>query len=335
MKKLVYIAFGFLATNCVLFVHSSFASSATPFEGRISATTARGGAPVPLLYTIGSNYLRVEMTDTNWPNTVNILDRNSRQMTLVFPHNGTFVRLRTAADNSSAPPPGFPAMPAGLPPGIGPQGRPNPSSAFAMPMPQPMPAPPQHLPPGIGPTNLSGMPAMAAMPAPPTGLPPGIGPQAQAPTASSPSAMPNLPGMPGNPGMGHVPGMAMMPMMGEGMELQATGEKTNLLGYTCQRYDIKQRGQTMEIWATDQLLPFQVYLPHQPPRVGPPMIEVRWSELLTAQKLFPLLASLRFDNGVERYHFEVQSIMPAKLTDKEAKCFQTPEDYVELPARPF
>ncbi len=86
---------------------------------------------------------------------------------------------------------------------------------------------------------------------------------------------------------------------------------------------------------TDQLLPFQVYLPTQPPRVGPPSIEEHWSELLAAKKLFPLLASLRMDNGVERYHFEVQSIKPARLTDKEASRFQTPENYVELQPRPF
>ena len=130
--------------------------------------------------------------------------------------------------------------------------------------------------------------------------------------------------------------MPVMPLPpGGGLELKATGEETNLLGYTCERYEIKQFGQTMEIWATDQLLPFQAYLPSQPPRMGPPRIEVAWSDLLAAKKLFPLLASLRFANGVERYHFEVQSITPAKLTDQEAKHFQTPADYAELQPRPF
>ena len=328
MKKLAFIVFGFLAAYCILFSHSDFASSAEPFEGRISATTARGGHAVPLLYTIGSNYLRVEMTDTNWPNAFDILNRNSGQITLVFPHNGTFVRLKAAADNASALPPGFPALHDGVPPGIGPQARPYPSAASAMPI-------PQQLPPRPGPTNLPGMPAMPALPVPPGGLPPGIGPQAQAPTALGPSAIPNMPVMPRNPGMSSVPGMPMMPMMTEAMALHATGEKTNLLGYPCERYDIKQRGGTMDIWATDQLLPFQVYLPNQPPSFGPAVMEEQWSKLVAARKLFPLRASLRADNGVERYRFEVQSIVPAKLTENDHKRFQPPEGYVEIQPRPF
>ena len=332
MKKLVYIYFGFLAAHCTVFVHRSVAGSAPAFEGRISAISAREGPPVPLLYTVGTNYLRVEMTDTNWPNAIDILDRNSGQMTLVFPHNGTFVRLKAAANNSSASPPGFPQMPSGLPPGIGPQARSNPPGASAMPMRPQMPVPPQRLPPGVGPTNLPGMSAMPAMPAPPGGLPPGIGPQAQTPGAAGPPAAPNMPGMPGNPGMGSMPAMPMMP---EGMELQATGEKTNLLGYACERYDIQQRGETMEIWATDQLPPFQAYLPNQPPGFGPPMIEEHWARLVSAKKLFPLQASLRADNGVERYRFEVQSITPARLTENDYKRFQPPEGYVEIQPRPF
>jgi hypothetical protein len=126
----------------------------------------------------------------------------------------------------------------------------------------------------------------------------------------------------------------MMPRGGE-LQLQATGEQTNLLGYACMHYEIKQWGQIMDIWATDQLLPFQVYQPHQPLRGGPPVIEEHWSELLTAKNLFPLLASLRFNNGVERYHFEVQSIHPAALTDPDAKCFQVPTNYIELQPHQF
>lgn len=53
----------------------------------------------------------------------------------------------------------------------------------------------------------------------------------------------------------------------------------------------------MEIWATDKLLPYHAYVRNQPPRFGPRMIEERWPELLTAKKLFPLRASLHFDNA--------------------------------------
>lgn len=332
MKQPLFIIVGFLAAYSSCFVHSSVAASAATFEGRISAVSARGGPPVPLLYTIGTNFLRVEMTDTNWPNAIDLLDRDSGQMTLVYPHNGTFVRLRTAANNSSGAPPGFPTPPGGLPPGIGPQSRSAAPVAPAMPVQPQMPGPPQNLPPGIGPTNRPGMPGMPAMPAPPGGFPPGLGPQAQAPAPPSRPTMPIMPAMPGNSGMRRMP---VMPMMPDGLELQATGEKSTLLGYPCERYEIKQRADTMEIWATDQLLPFQPYLPAEPPGFGPPMIEEQWSKVVTVKKLFPLRASLRAENGVERYRFEVQSITPAKLTENDYKGFQPPEGYVEVQPRPF
>jgi hypothetical protein len=284
------------------------------FEGHIHAVEGRAG--VPLLYTVGTNYLRVEMTDTNFPNAIDVVDLKSGQITLIQPMNRTFVRFKPGAQNTSGLPSGFPAGPGGLPAGIGPRTEPgNPTGPPAMPAP----------PPGIGPTNFPGMPAM---PMPPGGLPPGIGPQAQAPTA------PGAPAMPQSLGMGSMPAMPMLPP-GGGLELKATGESTNLCGYTCERYEIKGRGETMEIWATDRLVPFQVYLPNQPPRFGPPMIEQQWSALLSAKKLFPLSAILRMGNGVERYRFEVQSITPGKLTKEEVRGFQPPEGYVEIPARPF
>ena len=91
----------------------------------------------------------------------------------------------------------------------------------------------------------------------------------------------------GNPGIRSMPAMPMMPMPGmEKLELAATGDQTNLLGYTCARYEIKQRGEVMEIWATDKLLPYQPWLQNQPPRSGPRMIEEQWGELLKAKNFF-------------------------------------------------
>jgi len=136
--------------------------------------------------------------------------------------------------------------------------------------------------------------------------------------------------------MPQMPAMPMMPPpMMEKVELKATGEKTNLLGFACEKFEIKQRGETMEIWATDQMLPFQNYVRNQPHRFGPRMIEEQWGGLLTAKKLFPLRASLRFDNGSERFRFEVQSVTPQKLTDDDAKLFQPPTNYFEIQPLPF
>ena len=129
--------------------------------------------------------------------------------------------------------------------------------------------------------------------------------------------------------------MPMMPGMMEKMELQATGQKTNLLGFACQQYVLKQRGETLEIWATDQLLPYQPYVQNQPHRFGPQRIEEQWPGILTSRKLFPLLATLRYDNGAERFRFEVQSVTPQKLTDEEAKLFHPPAGYFEVEPLPF
>jgi hypothetical protein len=124
-------------------------------------------------------------------------------------------------------------------------------------------------------------------------------------------------------------------MPGETLELKATGETTNILDYACMRYEIKQRGQVMEIWATDKLLPFQAWLPNQTPRFGPQMLEEKWVSLLQARKLFPLLAVLKFENGPERLRFAVISIKPQAIKDPGGTLFQPPPDYQEIEPLPF
>jgi hypothetical protein len=305
---------------------TALAQTAVAFEGRIHAVMTQGNETNALLYTVGTDSLRVELTATNWPNPVDILDRNSGALTLLFPNNRSFVHLKPATKVATTTVPGAPDMPmppGGLPPGIGPQSAPGAPAISAMPNVLSMPAPQQ----GVGPQMqvTPAMPAMPPLPArsqPPGGLPPGMG---------SPAG----PGAPGMPAMPMMPMMPMMPGMMEKMELQATGQKTNLLGFACQRYELKQRGETLEIWATDQLLPYQPYVQNQPHRFGPQRIEEQWPGMLTSRKLFPLLATLRYDNGAERFRFEVQSVTPQKLTDEEAKLFQPPAGYFEIQPLPF
>ena len=236
--------------------------TAAAFEGRITAASTLGNQTTPLLYTVSTNQLRIEVTATNWPHPVDIVELSSGALTLVFPHNRSFVRLKPAPENASALPSGMPPMP----------------------------------------------------------LPAGLGPQAQSP---GPSAMPAMPAMP------------MMPMPMEKMELKATGQKTNLLGYACERFELKQRDETLEVWATAQLLPFQPYVRNQAPRFGPRMLEEQWPELLKARNLFPLLVSLRFQSGSERYRFEVKSVQAEKIADRDEKLFQPRPDYHEIEPLPF
>jgi hypothetical protein len=92
----------------------------------------------------------------------------------------------------------------------------------------------------------------------------------------------------------------------------------------------------MEIWATDQLLPYQPWRQNQqPPRFGPQMLEEQWGELLAAKKLFPLLATLKRENGPERLRFEVKSVTPQKAQDQDGALFQPPADYHEVQPLPF
>jgi hypothetical protein len=329
IQKFIHTAFA------VVFIGVSFSAVAAPaaFVGRLTATLTQSGQTQTFIYTAGTNTLRIERGETDWPHARNLVDRQTGALTLLYPHNRSLVRLKNSGATTSAPVQSMPGMPpGGLPPGIGPQ-------AGATPGMPAMPVPPAGLPPAIGPTNLPGMPAppqmpamsampnlpaVGGMPAPPGGLPPGIGPQARAPTASGVPAMPAMPAMP------------MMPMPGmETLELKATGDQTNLLGCACARYEIKQRGEVMEIWATDQLLPYQPWRQNQSPRFGPPMIEEQWGELVKAKKLFPLLAVLKFENGAERLRFEVKSVTPQKAEEQDGALFQPPADYHEVQPLPF
>mgnify|MGYP001594332983 CR=1 FL=1 len=290
------------------------------FEGRIQATLTRGDDTQNFYYTVGTNQLRIERAETNWPHAKNIVARDTGAITLMFPHNRSFVRLKNVAaggprgplagEGGSLPP--GPAL--GLAPGVDNRAAVSPGivpSSTAGKMPTATAT--------VGPTNLPGVPARPQMPQMPQ-LPAGVGPQAAAGLGTMP-AMPAMPMMP------------MMPM--EKAELKATGEKTNLLGYTCARYELKQRGEVMEIWATDKLLPFQAWLPNQPSRFGPRLIEEQWSEMLRTKKLFPLRAVLKFENGPERLRFEVTAVTPEKIKDEDGKLFQPPPDYHELEPLPF
>jgi hypothetical protein len=286
-------------------------SAAHAFEGRITAVLARGGEVETLFYTVGSNQLRLERGETNRPHAKNIVDLNTGAITLLFPHNRSFLRLSNQAGGAPSPrgsqaAGALPMPPQGLPPRLGPQNSPLSTPAVASAV---------SVPAGRGPGNLPDM-AMPPMPQMPQ-MPPdfgggaGVGPQ--------PGAVGGMPAM---------PVMPMMPM--PQAELKATDQTTNLLGYLCTRYELKQRGEIMEIWATDQLLPFQPYLANQPHRFGPRGIEEEWPQLLQAKKLFPVLVVLKSENGPERLRFELKTIKPEQIADPDGSLFEPPSGYREI-----
>jgi hypothetical protein len=269
--------------------------SAFCFEGRITANLSQGGQAQTFFYTVGESQIRIERGETDRPYSKNIVDFQTGAMTLIFPHNRTFVHLKAgAASVPSQSVGGFPSM---VRVGEVPQGMPTP-------------------PPRVGPSNLPESFNPPQMPSVPQ-MPAGVGPQA----APGVSAMPAMPMMP--------------PMPMERAELKATDQTTNILGYICTRYELKRRGEVMEIWATDKLLPYRAWQRGQPPRFGPRMFEEQWGELLSAQKIFPLLAILKFENGPERLRFEVTSIKSEKIEDKDGSLFAPPQDYQEIEALAF
>ena len=154
---------GFLCLPFVL----GLMTSVHAFEGRLTAVLTRGGERQTIIYTVGTNTLRIERNETDRPYARNLIALDTGDVTLLFPHNRSFIRLKSPVENAMSGG-GLPmALPAGgLLPGIGPR------SGHA--------APGASLPPaGIGPTNLPGRPdfpklQMSQLPHAP-GLPAGMG----------------------------------------------------------------------------------------------------------------------------------------------------------------
>lgn len=337
------------------------------FEGRIEAKLTLGSHAESYSYSVGANMLRVARTETDHPHAMNLVELDTGAITLVFSHNRSYMRFNPR-DKKTAAPAGFPGMPmppGGLPAGIGPQGD-FPGSPEA-------PAsltPPAH----IGPAGLPGMPAVPAeidggMP-----MPPGTGSQPNPIPPSGVSAAPVIPAQPGPMNISGISDMQNMPGMpadlGEGMpmpemvpgpggrpeqglpgeparptprrssrklQFSATDQTTNMLGYACTLYELRQRDQVMEIWATDQLLPFQPWLQDPPLRHhGPQDMEECWGEMLRARELFPLRVELKNADGKPLpFEFKVTSITPKHFGKEGAKLFEPPADYQKLDPPPF
>jgi len=99
-------------------VHSALAGE--PFTGRIEATVTRGTEQTRLLYTIGADALRLEVLEAKTPTPVDLVDLKSGVLTIVFPHNSSFMRARRGSVAPRPGPPTPPAMPSGVPTTAGP-----------------------------------------------------------------------------------------------------------------------------------------------------------------------------------------------------------------------
>ena len=129
--------------------------------------------------------------------------------------------------------------------------------------------------------------------------------------------------------------MAMPMRAAQPLELVSKGEKTNLLGFVCERYELKQLGETMEIWAASTNVPFAPWTQNPFRRLAGRSIEDKWSKFVMDKKVFPLLAVLKFSDGTVRLRYEVQSVTPQKPADQSSELFRPPEDYVGVNPLPF
>jgi uncharacterized protein DUF4412 len=259
--------------------HSAFCAVA--FEGTIVVSLNSGNHAETCHYTVGTNRLRIERTETNRPYAINLVELDTGTVALVFPRNHSFVRLKDS------------------PPAVGPAGA-------------PVPVP---------------------------GNSPGTSPVATGRANSA--GMHPVPGLPGAAGAGRPGAMSQTAMWqfmaphGETFELKSTGQRTNVLGYDCERFTIQGQGEVMEIWATDKLLPFYAWRSQQLPRSARRRLVEQWGDLLCDRKLFPLRAVLTIEDGPERLRFEVTTVTPAKIEDKNGALFQPPADYNENEPMPF
>jgi hypothetical protein len=283
----------------------------TTFEGTISATLTRAGTQVTNFeFNRKGNLLRVENT-TNKLEPINIVDLAANKLTIIYPHNTTFVRVDLT--KRAAPVAGV------ADPGLGAARMPTASMQM-----------------GPG----SAIPATTPQIGPEISPPPGF---------SSPPPMPSIPPMPNNP-MAAAPGMGMpsipmmppmpaMPGISGSTELKKTDKTKKIQGFECTLYTMSDRMETFEIWATNDsnLFPFRLierdYLGR---RFGPQMIEETWPEKLREKSLFPLEATLKMDpGGQERLTFKIDKIDSAKADKIDPKLFQPPDKYIEIQASQF
>jgi hypothetical protein len=68
-------------------------SRGEPFEGIVTISESRGGLTKQTIYTRKGDQLRIENVDKSRPNPINILDLAAKKLTIVYPHNSSFVRV--------------------------------------------------------------------------------------------------------------------------------------------------------------------------------------------------------------------------------------------------
>jgi hypothetical protein len=290
---------GLAIAIALLFPARERRAEAASFEGTVSASLTRSETDTTqFLFTRKGDQLRIEHTDKSKPEPVNIVDLAAKKLTIIYPHNSTFVQVDlTKAETQT----GGPNLPPGFPP----------------------------------PPKMNTSPGEAAIT--PVRIGPAISPPPGFPTPPPRPSMPPMPNNPlaGAPNMPMMPPMPPMGGFGATPELKKTDKAKKIQGFDCTLYTISDRMETFEIWATPDstLFPFRLLERNYDNRhFGPVMLEEKWSELLQKKSLFPLEATLRTDRGdLERLTFKVDKIEKKQV---ENGLFAVPEHYYEIKPGP-
>ncbi len=270
------------------------AEKGAAFEGRVTATLTRSGAATTqFLFTRKENELRIENSGSKLE-PINIVDLDAKKLTIIFPHNSTFLHVDLIRQLPDRAQPGAPPL------------NPNSGGEAA----------------GFRGTTTSSPTAPKMSP------PPGF------PTPLPIASMPPIPPMPssgsGAAGMPMMP--PPMPGMFGAAELKKTEKTKKIQGFDCTLYTMSDRGENFEIWATNDaaLFPFRLLQrDYNVRRFGPQMIEEQWVELLQRKSLFPLEATLRSEpGGQERLSFKVSHIDRKKIDPGD--LFSVPKDLYEI-----
>ena len=205
-----------------------------PFVGRIETKIAIGGDLQYIVYTAGTNMIRIERTDTDRPWPLNLMDRTTGERTILYPHNRSYIKLKEPTPNRDQ----------------------------------------------VSRSGFPGMPAIMA-------------------TA-------------------------------EPRQLVATGDTTNLLGFTCERFEIKQGIERMTVYAADIGLSFASWRQHAQPALDLRGLEEQWGSTIAGKNMFPLQAVLIIDDQHELLRYDVTSITTQKTGDQLPCLFVPPPDYQEI-----
>ncbi len=279
------------------------------FEGTV--VTEIRGVSSQAIYTRKGDHLRIENSDKGRAEPINVVDLATQKLTIIYPHNSTFVSVDLARTQVEP-------------------GTPNIIAQFSSPVPLNQPAAGTAVTSAISPP--SGFPTPPPMPSMP-------------PLPNNPMALGTL-----NSALAR-PLMPPVGRFGSPTELTKTEKRKKIQGFDCTLYTISDRMETWEIWATPDtgLFPFRsLQVNDHKRRFGPETLKAQWVELLQKQSLFPLEAILRTEDHVQagtspaanssavpvtdppQFAFKVDKIERKRIDDD--KLFQPPANYLEIPS---